>query len=51
MNEAIQLSLVNAVTPPRLSKAFQLENDQLVKLPGGQLVEGEVQKIEAMALR
>ena len=44
--DAPQLSLITAVKPGRLSKSFRLDDDgRLQKLPGGQLIKGEIRRV------
>jgi len=48
----VDLTLITAVKPKRLSKAFKLgSHGELVKIPGGQLVEGEAKRIRTDGAR
>ncbi|PKN28128.1 MAG: hypothetical protein CVU65_00165 [Deltaproteobacteria bacterium HGW-Deltaproteobacteria-22] len=43
----VPISVFTSHEPPRLTKSITLENDQLVILPGGNLWNGEVKRVEA----
>ena len=45
-----EFTIVTAIKPSRLGKKYELVNGQLIKSPGGQLVQGTLERVEVQDL-